>query len=52
MLHHVSLEVEPDDVGRTVELFELLGFERVPAIARTWAASRPKSTAERPERLN
>ena len=31
VLHHVSLEVEPDDVARTVELFELLGFERVPA---------------------
>jgi catechol 2,3-dioxygenase-like lactoylglutathione lyase family enzyme len=31
VLHHVSLEVSPDDVGRTVELFELLGFRRVPA---------------------
>jgi catechol 2,3-dioxygenase-like lactoylglutathione lyase family enzyme len=31
VLHHVSLEVRPDDVGRTVELFELLGFSRVPA---------------------
>jgi catechol 2,3-dioxygenase-like lactoylglutathione lyase family enzyme len=31
VLHHVSLEVLPDDVERTVELFVLLGFERVPA---------------------
>jgi hypothetical protein len=31
MLHHVSLEVKPDDVGRAVEFFELIGFERVPA---------------------
>ena len=31
MLHHVSLEVTPDDVGRTVEFFELLGFTSVEA---------------------
>jgi hypothetical protein len=31
VLHHVSLEVRPDDVERTVELFRLLGFDRVPA---------------------
>lgn len=31
MLHHVSLEVSPDDADRTVALFGLLGFERVPA---------------------
>ena len=31
MLHHVSLEVMPDDVGRAIEFFELLGFARVPA---------------------
>ena len=31
MLHHVSLEVEPDHLDRTVELFGLLGFDRVPA---------------------
>jgi catechol 2,3-dioxygenase-like lactoylglutathione lyase family enzyme len=31
VLHHVSLEVKPDDVDRTIELFQLLGFERVPA---------------------
>jgi catechol 2,3-dioxygenase-like lactoylglutathione lyase family enzyme len=29
VLHHVGIEVRPDDVERTVELFELLGFERV-----------------------
>jgi catechol 2,3-dioxygenase-like lactoylglutathione lyase family enzyme len=31
VLHHVSLEVKPDDLDRTIELLELLGFERVPA---------------------
>jgi catechol 2,3-dioxygenase-like lactoylglutathione lyase family enzyme len=31
VLHHVSLEVPPDDVERTIELFTLLGFARVPA---------------------
>jgi catechol 2,3-dioxygenase-like lactoylglutathione lyase family enzyme len=31
MLHHVSLEVRPEDVDRSVEFFELLGFGRVPA---------------------
>jgi hypothetical protein len=31
VLHHVSLEVRPEEVGRTTELFELLGFDRVPA---------------------
>jgi catechol 2,3-dioxygenase-like lactoylglutathione lyase family enzyme len=31
VLHHVSLEVKPDDVERSVEFFELLGFARVPA---------------------
>lgn len=30
MLHHVGIEVAPQDVERAVELFELLGFERVP----------------------
>ncbi len=30
MLHHVGIEVAPADVERTAELFELLGFERVP----------------------
>lgn len=28
MLQHVGIEVGPADVERTVELFELLGFER------------------------
>ena len=31
MLHHVSLEVKPDDVGRAIQFFELIGFERVSA---------------------
>jgi hypothetical protein len=31
VLHHVSLELRPEDVERSIELFELLGFERVPA---------------------
>jgi hypothetical protein len=29
MLQHVGIEVAPGDVERTVELFELLGFQRV-----------------------
>ena len=29
MLHHVGIEVAPADVERTIELWELLGFERV-----------------------
>jgi catechol 2,3-dioxygenase-like lactoylglutathione lyase family enzyme len=40
MIHHVGIEVRPDDVERTVELFELLGFERVeppPALAAGFA---------------
>jgi catechol 2,3-dioxygenase-like lactoylglutathione lyase family enzyme len=31
VLHHVSLEVRPKDIPRVTQLFELLGFERVPA---------------------
>jgi hypothetical protein len=31
VLHHVSLEVMPDDVERTIQFFELVGFARVPA---------------------
>ena len=31
MLHHVSLEVTPDDVEATVGFFELLGFTRISA---------------------
>jgi catechol 2,3-dioxygenase-like lactoylglutathione lyase family enzyme len=31
VLHHVSLEVKPEDVERSVELFEVLGFARIPA---------------------
>jgi catechol 2,3-dioxygenase-like lactoylglutathione lyase family enzyme len=30
-LHHVSLEVPPADVERTVEFWTLLGFRRLPA---------------------
>jgi catechol 2,3-dioxygenase-like lactoylglutathione lyase family enzyme len=29
MLHHVAIEVSPADIERTVELWELLGFELV-----------------------
>jgi catechol 2,3-dioxygenase-like lactoylglutathione lyase family enzyme len=29
MLHHVGIEVAPADIERTVELFQLLGFELV-----------------------
>jgi catechol 2,3-dioxygenase-like lactoylglutathione lyase family enzyme len=31
VLHHVSLEVPPDEVERTVAFWETLGFERLPA---------------------
>src|SRR5215212_4963867 len=31
VLHHVSLEVAPDDVERTVAFLGVLGFERIPA---------------------
>jgi hypothetical protein len=31
VLHHVSLEVAPDDVERTVEFFGLLDFHRITA---------------------
>jgi catechol 2,3-dioxygenase-like lactoylglutathione lyase family enzyme len=30
VLHHVSLEIRPDDVERSVEFWGALGFERVP----------------------
>lgn len=40
MLHHVGIEIAPQEVERAVELFELLGFERVeppPTLAEfTW----------------
>lgn len=41
MLQHVGIEIEPSDVGRAVEFFALLGFERVeppPSLAEgfTW----------------
>lgn len=29
MLHHVGIEVRPAENARTIELFELLGFEQV-----------------------
>jgi catechol 2,3-dioxygenase-like lactoylglutathione lyase family enzyme len=29
MLHHVGIEVAPADIKRTIELFQLLGFELV-----------------------
>jgi catechol 2,3-dioxygenase-like lactoylglutathione lyase family enzyme len=33
MLHHVGIEVAPADIERTVELWQLLGFELVEAPA-------------------
>jgi len=39
MLHHVTLEIAPRDIGRSLELWSLLGFERVeppPALAETF----------------
>jgi catechol 2,3-dioxygenase-like lactoylglutathione lyase family enzyme len=29
MLHHVGIEIRPEDIERTAELFELLGFTRI-----------------------
>jgi catechol 2,3-dioxygenase-like lactoylglutathione lyase family enzyme len=40
MLQHVTLEVPPDDLERSLELWALLGFQRVeppPALAETFA---------------
>jgi hypothetical protein len=40
VLQHVTLEVRPEDVGRSLEFWELLGFERVEppaALAGTFA---------------
>jgi hypothetical protein len=39
VLHHVTLEVAPEDIERSLELWALLGFERVeppPALAGTF----------------
>jgi catechol 2,3-dioxygenase-like lactoylglutathione lyase family enzyme len=39
MLHHVTLELAPDDLERSLELWSLLGFEQVeppPALAETF----------------
>lgn len=39
MLHHVTLEVTPDDIERSLELWSLLGFgpvEPPPALAETF----------------
>ncbi len=40
MIHHVAIEVAPDDLSRSVEFWQLLGFTRVeppPSLARfTW----------------
>lgn len=29
MLHHAGIEIRPEEIGRAIELFELLGFEQV-----------------------
>lgn len=43
MIHHVGIEILPADIGRAVEFFELLGFERVeppPTLSEfTWLES-------------
>jgi hypothetical protein len=31
VLHHVSLEIHPDEVERAVEFLGILGFDRIPA---------------------
>jgi len=33
VLHHVSIEIHPDELARAVEFFELIGFVRVEAPA-------------------
>ena len=33
MLHHVSIEVHPEDVGRTMEFLRLIGFAQIEAPA-------------------
>jgi len=46
-LQHVTLEVAPGDVGRSIELWELLGFERVEppaALAGTFVWMERKGT--------
>jgi catechol 2,3-dioxygenase-like lactoylglutathione lyase family enzyme len=45
VLHHVSLEIAPDDVDRTIEFFGLLGFAQIHAPDQiapfvTWLESR------------
>jgi catechol 2,3-dioxygenase-like lactoylglutathione lyase family enzyme len=53
VLHHVGIEVRPGDVERAVELFELLGFERVdppPTLQRyTWLEQRGTQVHLMPE---
>jgi len=47
MLHHVTLEVAPEDIERSLELWELLGFRRVqapPALAQTFVWVERKGT--------
>lgn len=47
MLHHVTLEVAPEDIERSLELWALLGFERVeppPALAETFVWVERKGT--------
>jgi catechol 2,3-dioxygenase-like lactoylglutathione lyase family enzyme len=44
VLHHVSLEIAPEEVERTIEFFGLLGFAQIPAPDRiapfvTWLES-------------
>ena len=46
MLHHVSLEISPAEVGRTVEFWEAIGFRKVAAPAEiapfvTWLERGP-----------
>jgi Glyoxalase/Bleomycin resistance protein/Dioxygenase superfamily len=47
VLQHVTLEVAPEDIERSLELWALLGFEQVeppPALAQTFAWVESEST--------
>jgi hypothetical protein len=47
MLHHVTLEIAPEDIERSLELWGLLGFEPVeapPALAETFVWVEREST--------
>ncbi len=54
VIHHVGIEVAPEDIDRAAELFELLGFARVqppPTLAEfTWLEREKTQVHLMPER--